>query len=71
MVMVSLAERKRGLHKVKEERMDSRVALYLTRSQRITLELIAEERGVGLNQFLRELIRRGQETLEDEGGGNE
>ena len=63
----SLAERKRGLHKVKEERVDSRIALYLTRSQRIALELVAEERGTGLNQLLRELIRRGQETLEIEG----
>ena len=31
----------------------------------ITLELIAEVRGTGLNQLLRELIQRGQETLED------
>ena len=51
--------------------MDSRIALYVTRSQRIALELIAEKRGTGLNQLLRELIQRGQETLEDEGGNNE
>ena len=60
-----------GTHKVKEERVDSRIALYVTRSQRIALELIAEKRGTGLNQLLRELIQRGQETLEDEGGNNE
>ena len=70
-MVMSRAERKRGLHKVKEERVDSRIALYLTRSQRITLELVAEARGTGLNQLIRELIRRGQETLEDEGGNNE
>ena len=68
--MISLAEKKRGL-KVKGERIDSRVALYLTRSQRITLELVAEARGTGLNKLLRELIRRGQETLEEEGRNNE
>ena len=70
-MVMSLAERKRELYKVKEERVDSRIALYVTRSQRITLELIAEVRGTGLNQLLRELIQRGQETLEDEGGNNE
>ena len=70
-MVMSLAERKRELHKVKEERVDSRIALYVTRSQRIALELIAEKRGTGLNQLLRELIQRGQETLEDEGGNNE
>ena len=70
-MVMSLAERKRGLHKVKEERVDSRIALYVTRSQRIALELIAEARGTGLNKLLRELIQRGQETLEDEGGNNE
>ena len=70
-MVMSQAERKRGLHKAQEERVDSRVALYLTLRQRITLELIAEERGTGLNTLLRELIQRGQQTLEDEGGGNE
>ena len=70
-MVMSLAERKRELYKVKEERVDSRIALYVTRSQRITLELAAEARGTGLNQLLRELIQRGQETLEDEGGNNE
>ena len=59
--MVSLAEKKRGL-KVKGERIDSRVALYLSKSERISLELIAETRGMGLNKLLRELIRRGQEA---------
>ena len=66
-MVMSLAERKRGLHKVKEERVDSRIALYVTRSQRIALELIAEERGTGLNQLLRELIQRGQKNFEIEG----
>ena len=70
-MVMSLAERKRELYKVKEERVDSRIALYVTRSQRIALELAAEARGTGLNQLLRELIQRGQETLEDEGGNNE
>ena len=66
--MVSIAETKRGLNKVKGgERIDSRIALYLPRSQRIILELAAEARGTGLNQLLRELIQRGQETLEIEG----
>ena len=58
--MVSQAEKKRGL-KVRGERIDSRVALYLRRSQRITLELMAENRGIGLNKLLRELIDAGTE----------
>ena len=47
------------------------MALYLPRSERVALELVAEARGVGLNKLLRELIRRGQETLEEEGRNNE
>ena len=69
--MVSLAAKKREDKDNKAETIDSRVALYLPRSERVALELVAEARGVGLNKLLRELIRRGQETLEEEGRNNE
>ena len=64
----SLADKKRGLKIMGGERIDSRVALYLTRSQRITLELLAEDRGIGLNKLLRELIDAGRRATEGTDG---
>ena len=61
--MVSLAAKKREDKDNKAEKIDSRVALYLPRSERVALELVAEARGVGLNKLLRELIRRGQAAI--------
>ena len=69
--MVSLASRKREGTGNNPEKIDSRVALYLPRSERVALELVAEARGVGLNKLLRELIRRGQQAVAAEGRNNE
>ncbi len=67
--MVSLAEKKRGF-KVKGERFDSRVALYLRKSDRIAMELIAEARRVSLCDLLRGYIDAGRKSA-DEGKNNE
>ena len=68
--MVSLAAKKREDKDNKAETIDSRVALYLPRSSGSPWSWL-QRRGVGLNKLLRELIRRGQETLEEEGRNNE
>ena len=70
--MVSLAEKQRQLKDVQRkrgarEKFDQRVMVYLQLSERLRLELIAEERGESLCNVLRGLIRLGQQAVESDG----
>ena len=75
-MLLSLAEKKRRL-KVRKpvrtrraedgEKLDARVILYVRLSEKVALELIAEQQGETLCGLIRDLIQRGRENLESKG----
>ena len=72
---ISLAEKKRRLKDRKPaparaadgEKLDARVVLYLRWSEKVALELVAEEQGETLCGVIRDFIKRGQKNFESEG----
>ena len=75
-MVISLAEKKRRLKDRKParsaraedgEKLDARVVLYLRRSEKVDLELLAEAQGETLCGLIRDLLERGQKNFEIEG----
>ena len=75
-MVVSLAEQKRRLKDRKParsaraddgEKLDARIILYVRLSEKVALEMIAEEQGETLCGVIRDFIKRGQKNFESEG----